>query len=150
MFLGDNTTGTTGMSITTSKKSIIGNATTDVFTITKPPSATKPISQYGEIVISGMNTRSSGGDVIYSQKASFIIHNFGGTIASSSLTTDKDYTSSGSTTSVTLVPTSATVLTIKYQTPDTATTLTQDYIVTLKMYPGTTSTADLNFIIQTV
>jgi hypothetical protein len=143
-----NTTGNSSLSVTMCRKSASNTTLKDVFQLTSPPSfPSKPISQYGELVISGMNTTTTV-DVVYTRKSSFIIQNTSGTQVVTE-TVNNDYSSSGAVV-VTYFFNGATKTTIRVQVPTTLSPLTSTFIATLTMYPGITSIANQNYIIEAV
>ena len=149
MPIGDSTSGNTSLSVIMNRKEVAGDANQQVYKITTPPSSTRPISQCGEIVISGMNTRS-GTDVIYTSKQTINVYNPGGVLSSSTLLC-QTYSSTDSAPFAIVTTISSTELRIEINTAITATgTLTQNYIVTLTMYPSVTLSANQNFIIEAI
>ena len=143
-----NTVGNSSLSVTMCRKSASNTTIQDVFQITSPPNFPyKPISQYGELVISGMNTTTSPTvDVLYTRKSSFIIS---GSHAVTEVV-NNDYSSSGVSVVVTYVFNGATRTLIKVQVPTNLSPLTQTFIATLTMYPGITSLSNQNYIITAV
>jgi hypothetical protein len=103
------------------------------------------ISQYFELIISGRNT---GNDNVYTQKTSFVVTNHPGAVSANNFTTDKNFTSGGSSVSVGFNQPSMTRLVISASTPSAGSS-GQYYYATLVSYPAMNSNGNYQFTVAT-
>jgi hypothetical protein len=144
-FIG-STTGASAMSTTFYRRNIVGNGVANPYKIFTTSSVVT--SQYMELFINGVFTRASGGNNVFSTKATFVITNSSGAINISNLAYPLQYSSVTLPIGISVSLFSATELRLFIDTTGGGGAVRQDYYATLVAYPSMgVSSATSNFTI---
>jgi hypothetical protein len=140
-----STTGQSAMSTTFYRRNIVGNGVANPYKIFTTSGVVT--AQYMELFINGVFTRASGGNNVFSTKATFVITNSSGSINISNLAYPLQYSSVTQNIGISVSLFSATELRLFIDTT-VGGAVRQDYYATLLAYPSMgISSATSNFTI---